>query len=195
MNLPNKLTVFRIILTPIFLLFLIWDSLPHSFLIGLVLFIVASLTDMLDGKIARKYNLITDFGKFLDPLADKMLTFAAFIGFMKLEVCMNQAAWSWFLMIVLAREFLVTSFRLIASGKGVVVAADIWGKAKTVSQMLSIILILFVEELKSRINFSTTAVTTMTVVGIVLVWITALLTVISGVNYIVSNKNLLDGEK
>lgn len=195
MNLPNKLTVFRIILTPIFLLFLIWDSLPHSFLIGLVLFIVASLTDMLDGKIARKYNLITDFGKFLDPLADKMLTFAAFIGFMKLEVCMNQTAWSWFLMIVLAREFLVTSFRLIASGKGVVVAADIWGKAKTVSQMLSIILILFVEELKSRINFSTTAVTAMTVVGIVLVWITALLTVISGVNYIVSNKNLLDGEK
>ena len=136
MNLPNKLTLLRIIMILPFLLVLYLDV-PGAAYIALAIFILASLTDMLDGKIARKYHLITDFGKFADPLADKMLTTAAFLGFIKMGI-----GWqvTWIAFIVLFREFLISSLRLVVvSSGGKVIAANIWGKSKTVSQMAGII--------------------------------------------------------
>ena len=119
MNLPNKLTMLRILMIPVFMVFIEISILPNHILWAFVVFVLASLTDMLDGKIARKYNLVTDFGKFMDPLADKILVTAALIYFIPLGL-----APAWIVILILAREFLVTSLRLIASGKGVVIAAD-----------------------------------------------------------------------
>ena len=132
MNLPNKLTTFRVILIPFFVFFLLAPYFEgYGNYIALVIFIVASLTDFLDGKIARKYNLVTNFGKFMDPLADKILVTAALIYFIPLRL-----APAWIVILILAREFLVTSLRLIASGKGIVIAADKWGKYKTATTMV-----------------------------------------------------------
>ena len=125
MNTPNKLTIGRIIATPFFMAALMIDF-PYHYTVALILFIAASLTDMIDGKMARKYNMITDFGKFLDPLADKMLTTAAFLGFIKMDI-----GWqvTWIAFIVLFREFLISSLRLVVvSSGGKVIAANIWGK-------------------------------------------------------------------
>ena len=135
MNLPNKLTVARLIMTPFFLAALLIEF-PHHYLVALILFAAASLTDYIDGNMARKCNLVTDFGKFLDPLADKMLTTAAFLGFIHLGIGVGI---TWITFIVLIREFLITSLRLVSAGKGNVIAANIWGKLKTVSQMVAII--------------------------------------------------------
>ena len=139
MNLPNKLTVLRIILTPIFLACFLIDF-PHHMLIAAIIFIGASITDAIDGNYAREHNLVTDFGKFLDPLADKMLTTAAFLGFIELGIGVGI---TWITFIILIREFLITSLRLISSGKGVVIAANMWGKVKTVMQMVAIIATMF----------------------------------------------------
>lgn len=183
MNLPNKLTVLRIILTPFYLAAMLINF-KHHYFVAVAIFIVASLTDMLDGKIARKHNLITNFGKLCDPLADKMLTTAALLAFMELGLCSI-----WIVMIVLTREFLVTSFRLVASAQGVVIAAGIWGKLKTVSQMVFSILIMlaipFVEMFS--LSFATFAL-----VSNVLLGITAVLTVISGAKYIVDGVKVID---
>jgi CDP-diacylglycerol--glycerol-3-phosphate 3-phosphatidyltransferase len=138
MNTPNKLTIARIIATPIFMATMLIDF-PYHYAISLILFIGASLTDMIDGQMARKYNLVTDFGKFLDPLADKMLTTAAFLVFIQKGI---GAGITVITFIVLIREFLITSLRLISAGKGKVIAANMWGKAKTVSQMFTIVFIL-----------------------------------------------------
>ena len=135
MNTPNKLTLARMIATPIFMAVMLISFDFHD-LISFVLFIAASLTDMIDGKMARKYNMVTDFGKFMDPLADKMLTTSAFLGFIHLEIGVGI---TWITFIVLIREFLITSLRLVSAGKGNVIAANIWGKLKTVSQMIAII--------------------------------------------------------
>ena len=136
MNLPNKLTVARIIATPIFLALMVIEFKFH-YLAALIVFILASLTDMLDGQIARKRNLITDFGKFLDPVADKLLTTAAFLAFLAKGVGDGIV---WIVFLVLFREFIITSLRLVVvSSGGKVIAANIWGKAKTVSQMIAII--------------------------------------------------------
>ena len=131
MNLPNKLTMLRILLIPVFMVFVELDSLPGHMLWAFAVFVAASLTDMIDGKIARKYNLITDFGKFMDPLADKILVTAALVYFIPLGL-----APAWVVILILAREFLVTSLRLIAAGKGIVIAADRWGKYKTATTMV-----------------------------------------------------------
>ena len=130
MNLPNKLTVARIILTPFYLAAMMINF-EYHYLVAAIIFIVASITDFLDGKIARKNNLITTFGKLCDPVADKMLTTAALLAFMQLGLCSV-----WIVMIVLTREFLVTSFRLVATSQGIVIPAGIWGKLKTASQMV-----------------------------------------------------------
>lgn len=192
MNLPNKLTVLRLIMTPVFLFTLLY-SFPHHYLVALVLFILASLTDMVDGKIARSRNLITDFGKFLDPLADKMLTTAAFLGFIQLGIGKGIV---WITFIVLIREFLITSLRLVSAGKGTVIAANIWGKAKTVSQMVAIILAIFGRYLLSlgldcvpAFQAGVAAVTD------IALWISTLLTVISGVIYVMENKKYIDPKK
>ncbi len=183
MNLPNKLTVLRIILTPIYLAAMLIEF-PYHYFVAVAIFAIASLTDMLDGKIARKRNLITNFGKLCDPLADKMLTTAALLAFMQLGLCNV-----WIIMIVLTREFLVTSFRLVASSQGVVIAAGIWGKLKTVSQMVFSILIMvalpFVEMFS--LDFAT-----FSYVSNVLLGITAVLTVVSGIKYIVDGVKVID---
>ena len=137
MNLPNKLTLLRIILIPVFMAVLYWGF-PGATYVALAIFIIASLTDMLDGKIARKYNLVTDFGKFADPLADKMLVTAAMLWFV--EIGQMPA---WMLLIVICREFAVSGLRMIASDKGRVIAAGWSGKVKTASTMVCICLMLF----------------------------------------------------
>ena len=133
MNLPNKLTTLRVILIPFFVFFLLWQGGENRTfrIISLLIFIVASLTDLLDGKIARKYNLVTNFGKFMDPLADKLLVTAALLAFVEF---LDVPAWVVFLII--ARELAITGLRTLAAGKGVVMAADKWGKVKTASQMV-----------------------------------------------------------
>lgn len=139
MNLPNKLTVLRMILVPFFVLALLWPF-PHHFLVALALFGVASYTDHLDGMLARKNNQITDFGKFMDPLADKILVISALVCFVSLDLCDV-----WLVLLIIAREFMVTSIRLVAAGKGSVIAANNWGKVKTVSQIVAICVILLLQ--------------------------------------------------
>ncbi len=189
MNLPNKLTVLRIILVPFFVFFLLTDFKFHS-IVALVLFIVASITDTLDGKIARKRNLITDFGKFADPLADKILVISALICFVELGIVS-----SWLVIIVLFREFSVTSIRLVASAKGKVVAANIWGKAKTVSQMIAVILtivLLACVDIVAMFNGNVQSFALIsTVVSSISLWISTVLVIVSGIVYIVDNKEFI----
>ncbi len=195
MNLPNKLTVLRIILVPVFLVLLMVEF-EHNYLCALIVFIVASLTDMYDGKIARKNNLITDLGKFLDPLADKMLTTAAFLGFMVCGIGGLQAM-MWVNFIVLTREFLVTSVRLMAAGGGKVVAANIYGKIKTVSQIVAVIAALAFEYFiwldgKLALNLLTGVPTVaLRVVYNIAIWFSTVMTVISGVVYVYQNREFI----
>ena len=193
MNTPNKLTIGRIIATPFFMAALMIDF-PYHYTAALILFVAASLTDMIDGKMARKYNMITDFGKFLDPLADKMLTTAAFLGFIKMGI-----GWqvTWIAFIVLFREFLISSLRLVVvSSGGKVIAANMWGKCKTVSQMVGIIFALFSYVLIDDIsvggeNFAF-------VCGIIisiLFWVSAVLCIISGIIYLLDSREYVDPSK
>lgn len=196
MNTPNKLTVGRMIATPIFMATMLIDF-PFHYAVSLVLFIVASLTDMIDGKMARKYNLVTDFGKFMDPLADKMLTTSAYLGFMFIY---GGTKFAWHIVvitfIVLFREFAVSSIRLVAvTAGGKVVAANMWGKCKTVSQMAGIIFALLVYAL---IEFTTISLSTfvfLNTVVIVFFWISAVLCVISGAIYIWGGKEYIKNAK
>ena len=172
MNLPNKLTVLRVIMIPFFVVFMLTDLAgQYSNYIALVIFCVASLTDMLDGKIARKYNLVTNFGKFMDPLADKLLVSAAMICMIELGMLP-----AWVVIIIISREFIITGFRLIAAEGGLVIAASWWGKIKTVTQMAMIILMLL------GVN---------KVIGTILVVLATIFTVVSGVDYIVKNISVL----
>lgn len=193
MNLPNKLTVARLIMTPFFLAALLIEF-PHHYLVALILFAAASLTDYIDGNMARKCNLVTDFGKFLDPLADKMLTTAAFLGFIHLGIGVGI---TWITFIVLIREFLITSLRLVSAGKGNVIAANIWGKLKTVSQMVAIIVAIGGRYLLTFFeNSNTNALVSMVdLVTTVLLWISAVLTIISGAIYVMQNKDFIDPKK
>lgn len=183
MNLPNKLTLARIILTPFYLAAMLIDFNYH-YLIAAAIFILASVTDFLDGKIARKNNLVTTFGKLCDPLADKMLTTAALLAFMHLGLCNI-----WIVMIVLTREFLVTSFRLVASAQGIVIPAGIWGKLKTASQMVFSIFIMLCIHFVNHFEWDFGI---FSLVSNILLGITALLTVISGVKYIVDGLKVID---
>ncbi len=179
MNLPNKLTVARVILIPFFVFFLLFDPSNDAFKwTALAIFIIASLTDMLDGKIARKYNLITDFGKFMDPLADKLLVCSAMIGL--IELCRIP---SWIVIIIIAREFVISGFRLIAADNGRVIAASYWGKFKTTFQMIMVILMI------ANIDHPV-----MHVLTTVIMWVALALTIISLVDYLVKNKDVMSGE-
>jgi CDP-diacylglycerol--glycerol-3-phosphate 3-phosphatidyltransferase len=178
MNLPNKLTIFRVILIPFFVFFLLSNAAGDmSKWIALAIFIIASLTDMLDGKIARKYNLITDFGKFMDPLADKMLVCSAMIALVGL-----QKIPSWIVIIIISREFIISGFRLIAADKGVVIAASYWGKFKTVFQMAMVILM--IADLPA-----------LSILTQIVMWIALALTVVSLIDYLVKNKGVLKDVK
>ena len=170
MNLPNKLTLLRIILIPVFMVVLYWGF-PCANYVALAIFIVASFTDLLDGKIARKYNLVTDFGKFADPLADKMLVTAAMLWFVEI----GQMA-AWMLLIVIVREFAVSGLRMIASDKGRVIAAGWSGKVKTASTMVCIVIMFLPIP---------------PVLNTICVWIITLTTLYSGVEYFVKNKDVI----
>lgn len=175
MNLPNKLTLLRVIMIPFFVCFLLLENgvNPTYRYIAAAVFIVASFTDMLDGKIARKYNLVTNFGKFMDPLADKLLVCSGLICF----TALNQLP-AWIVIVIISREFIISGFRLVASDNGVVIAASYWGKFKTVSQMImSVLLILNIPALS--------------LVTTVFIWIAAILTVVSLVDYIAKNYRVL----
>lgn len=176
MNLPNKLTTLRVIMIPFFVFFLLWQNGEnYTFrMIALALFIIASLTDLLDGKIARKYNLVTNFGKFMDPLADKLLVCSALICLIELN-----ALPAWMVIIIISREFIISGFRLIASDNGVVIAASYWGKFKTVSQMFLIIVMIM------DLGGGFAAVEQ------VLLWLSLALTVISLIDYLYKNRTIL----
>lgn len=174
MNLPNKLTTFRVILIPFFVFFMLAPNMTGiNHYIAAAIFIVASLTDLLDGKIARKYNLVTNFGKFMDPLADKLLVCSAMI-------CLIQTGQlaAWIVVIIIAREFIISGFRLIASDNGVVIAASYWGKFKTTFQMVSVVLLIL-------------DIPALAFVTTICVWIALLLTIVSLVDYIYKNHKIL----
>ncbi len=173
MNLPNKLTIFRVVLIPFFVVLLLFDITAYDKWIALVIFIIASLTDFLDGHIARKYNLVTNFGKFMDPLADKLLVCSALICLVELARIP-----AWIVILIIAREFIISGFRLVASDNGVVIAASYWGKFKTTFQILMICLMIADLE---PLYFITQAV----------MWIALALTVISLVDYLVKNKDVM----
>ena len=190
LNLPNKLTLIRMFLAPIYLALMLIEF-PYHYIVALAVFSVASLTDMLDGKIARKNNLITVFGKLLDPLADKMLTTAALLAFMREGWCSI-----WIVMIVLTREFAVAGVRLIATAQGIVIPANYWGKAKTGSQMVFTIVIMLLAELNGTFDiFANAGWFTLARVSNIMLWITAVLTVVSGITYFVDSKKLIDFSK
>ena len=176
MNLPNKLTTFRVVLIPFFIFFLMTELIPYSKWIALAIFCIASLTDFFDGYLARKWNMVTNFGKFMDPLADKLLFCSAIIAF----TAMDRMP-AWIVIIIVAREFIISGFRLIAAEKGVVIAASYWGKFKTASQMFMIILFI--------INIDA-----LFIPGQVLMYIALALTVISLLDYIIKNKDVMKDE-
>ncbi|MBM7868998.1 CDP-diacylglycerol--glycerol-3-phosphate 3-phosphatidyltransferase [Clostridium pascui] len=193
MNLANKLTIIRMILVPVFLVFLAIKGMPYGKSIATIIFILAALTDKLDGYIARSRNQITRFGKFMDPLADKLLVTAALVSLVELQVLP-----AWAAMIIIAREFAVTGLRSVAAAEGIVIAASGWGKAKTVTQIVAIIAAL--------INLNKDSLSVLSVFTIIpfsfLEWIakTAMLlaiiiTIVSGVDYFVKNKEAIKPDR
>ncbi len=174
MNLPNKLTVLRMIMIPFFVVFMLTDigGAANDY-IALAIFCVASFTDYLDGNIARKYNLVTNFGKFMDPLADKLLVCSALICLIPLG-----RLETWIVIVIIAREFIISGFRLVASDNGIVIAASYWGKFKTVSHMTMIILMI--------LNIPALAIVTM-----IVKWIAVVLTIVSLADYVIKNKQVL----
>ena len=175
MNLPNKLTTLRVIMVPFFVAFLLLTPTHADFKwIAFVLFVAASLTDLLDGYIARKYHMITNFGKFMDPLADKLLVSAAL-------VCLTALGFipAWMTVVIISREFIISGFRLIAAENGIVIAANYWGKFKTVSQMIMIILLIV--DLGGAFAILTQ----------IFIWLSVALTVISLLTYIMQNRKVL----
>lgn len=194
MNLPNKLTILRILIVPFMIAVLLFDF-PHHFLVAGLLFGAASITDYFDGKIARERNLITDFGKFADPLADKIMVISCLVCFVAMKLCDPIL-----LIIVLFREFAVTSIRLVAASTGKVIAANMWGKVKTVSQIIAIVAVFtfqyFLELCRYGIipiekDVTDIIATYLNVGGMALLWISTIFTIISGYIYIKDNKNCI----
>ena len=179
-NLPNKLTILRILMIPLFVLFFELSSMNMNYFWAFVMFAVASFTDLLDGKIARKYNLVSDFGKLMDPLADKVLVTAALVCFVADPQALTP---SWVVITILAREFLVTSLRLLAAAKGVVLAADKWGKYKTATTMVWICWNLLIMEFALLGNIGIT-------LHFVLMYLSLFFTVYSGTNYVIKNMHM-----
>ena len=180
MNLPNKLTLFRVILIPFFVFFLLAPYFEgYGNYIAVAIFIVASITDFLDGKIARKYHLVTNFGKFMDPLADKLIVSSALICL----VALNKIP-AWIVIVIIAREFIISGFRLVAADNGVVIAASYWGKFKTAFQMVTVIVLIL--NIPGKV---------FAVIGTVLIYISLVLTVISLIDYIAKNKDVLKDQK
>ncbi|WP_311482074.1 CDP-diacylglycerol--glycerol-3-phosphate 3-phosphatidyltransferase [uncultured Anaerococcus sp.] len=174
MNIANKVTMVRLVMIPIFVLAFYYYG--TSFNIAAIIFMVASLTDALDGYLARSRNLITNFGKFVDPLVDKVLTMAAFIVLVEAGIIP-----AWAVIIIISRELIITGFRTLAADMGITIAASMWGKAKTTSQMISLVLLLLHNDVLNKF-------------GIYVFYLAVILTLISGLDYIIKNKKVLDLE-
>lgn len=178
MNQPNRLTILRVCIIPFFVVAMLCPSIPYGNYIAAAFFLIACFTDFLDGYLARKYNLITVFGKFMDPLADKLLVAAALICFL---VGPNREMPAWAVIIIISREFIISGFRLVAAERGLTIAANYWGKAKTVVQMvMSVLLILNLPHPLFRI------------VDLVFIYAAVILTVISLIDYIYKNRSILE---
>lgn len=190
MNLPNKLTIARVIMIPLVMVFYMIDAIPYGKLIAMGLFVVAAATDFLDGYIARKYNLVTDFGKFLDPIADKLLV-ASVLFMIAIDGTIPNPWGVIVVTIIMSRELIIDAFRLIASTKGIVMAADIFGKAKTMVQCWTMPLCILLAFFEQCTNVGGAGLLTFQIVCYVLVGLSTVLTVISGVNYIVKNKQVI----
>ena len=176
MNLANKLTTFRVLCIPIFVVFMLIESIPYNYYLAAIVFIVASITDLFDGKIARKYHLVTNFGKFMDPLADKMLVSAALI-------CLTpKMIPSWGVIIIISRELFISGFRMLAADQGIVLAAGWWGKFKTAFSMVMIIVLIVNTPLNNSVLY---------IIGQILIWISLALTIISMIEYVSKNFNVL----
>lgn len=193
MNLANKLTVLRMILVPVFLIFIYFNNIPYASVIALVIFIIASVTDKLDGHIARSRNMITNFGKFMDPLADKLLVVSALIGLMNYDLVPG-----WIVIVIIAREFAVSGLRMIAASEGLVIAAGWWGKVKTVTQMAAIMSLLTKLIVDTYVPLSTYVYNNSILNAIfvyavpALLYISAIATIVSGVEYFIKNKNVIN---
>lgn len=176
MNIANKLTIIRVCMIPFFVFFLLADIFgEYGKYIAAAIFIIASLTDLLDGHLARKYKLITDFGKFADPLADKLLVCSGLICFVQLGTLP-----AWIVIIIISREFIISGFRLIASNKGIVIAASWWGKYKTTAQIILVILLI--------VNFNSPV---FNILEQIFIYLALILTVISLADYLIKNKNVI----
>lgn len=176
MNLANKLTTFRVLCIPIFVVFMLIESIPYNYYLAAIVFIVASITDLFDGKIARKYHLVTNFGKFMDPLADKMLVSAALI-------CLTpKMIPSWVVIIIISRELFISGFRMLVADQGIVLAAGWWGKFKTAFSMVMIIVLIVNTPLNNSVLY---------IIGQILIWISLALTIISMIEYVSKNFNVL----
>lgn len=196
MNLPNKLTIFRITLVPFFLLFISIEAIPYNFTIATVIFLVAALTDHLDGRIARSQNIITDFGKFMDPLADKLLVTAALIALVEYNLIGG-----WIAVIIIAREFAVSGLRTLAANEGTVIAASVWGKVKTTTQMVAVVgllieLISLNETYLMELFKSTPALGSFfSMVPIVIMYVATFFTILSGIDYFRNGKEFINIHK
>ena len=199
MNLPNRLTTLRVIMVPFFVFFLLLTPQHFSFKwVAFAIFVIASLTDLLDGKIARKYNLVTNFGKFMDPLADKLLVSAALVGLTALGHVP-----AWMTIVIISREFIISGFRLVAAERGTVIAASWWGKWKTSVTMVMICLMLLIvnplgfakADVDSAFSMYTGLYGWAWIVVTVLLWISVILTIISLIDYLIKNKDVMKEDK
>lgn len=187
MNLANKLTIFRMILVPFFVVFILTDFTAHNELIALIIFVVATITDKLDGTIAKRTGTVTNFGKFMDPMADKLLCCSALVC-----LCAKDLVPAWIVIVIIGREFAISGIRQIAADNGVAIAASNWGKAKTIAQMAMIIVLLF----KKAFPYPKIVVDSETSLGIYIneapfIYISVILTAVSLIDYIVKNKKVL----
>lgn len=187
MNLPNRLTVIRIILTPVFLFLFLANYIPYNNIFALIVFIVAALTDMADGKIARKRNIVTNFGKIADPIADKILSSAVLLGLMLLDMCSI-----WVVLIVLTREFTVSAIRISAASQGMVIPANIYGKIKTVMQMVFSILVLLLLTVQ---GFMSSDIPYLALSVNIMMWVLAFVTLFSGLIYMKDSLKVIDFSK
>ena len=179
MNLPNKITVFRILMIPFFVACMLIKEIPYHEIIAGVIFIIAALSDLVDGKIARRFNLVTNFGKFMDPLADKLLVQSALLCFVA-----NGLLPAWMAIVIMSREFIISGFRLVAADKGIVIAAGYLGKLKTVFQMVMSVMLIF--HFSHPVWLATEQI---------FIWGSLILTIVSLVDYFIKNKDVLKETK
>lgn len=194
MNLPNKLSLLRIFLIPVFIFFFLAEFISFGKIIATVIFIIAALTDMLDGKIARKYNLVTNLGKLLDPIADKLLVISGLL----LVVCDFTIPHPYGVIIaivIIGRELLISAFRQIAATQNIVMAADMFGKLKTVTQVIALPMLFVLSYLTYNVAIDSTALLVCQIIAWVFIGLATLFTVLSGINYIVKNKQVFNDKK